>query len=83
MKQRNLIILIVGLILVGLLLISGMGNLSFNPLNHEESQNIEQPQPIDNNQEIIQNPLENKEPIAEDHPSNTKDVSSNNNANST
>ena len=55
MKQRNIIILIVGIILVGLLLISGMTNLNINSLNPEETQDIEQSQPIDNNKPILYN----------------------------
>lgn len=81
MKQRNIIILIVGIILVGLLLISGMTNLNFNSLNPEQTHDIEQSQSIDNNQPIIENPIDRKEPKIEDGSSNTPDVSISDNSN--
>lgn len=81
MKQRNIIILIVGIILVGLLLISGMTNLNFNSLNPEQTHDIEQSQSIDNNQPIIENPIDRKEPKIEDGSSNTDDVSISDNSN--
>lgn len=81
MKQRNIIILIVGIILVGLLLISGMTNLNFNSLNPEQTHDIEQSQSIDNNQPIIENPIDRKEPKIEDGSSNTHDVSISDNSN--
>lgn len=81
MKQRNIIILIVGIILVGLLLISGMTNLNFNSLNPEQTHDIEQSQSIDNNQPIIENPIDRKEPKIEDSSSNTDDVSISDNSN--
>ena len=81
MKQRNIIILIVGIILVGLLLISGMTNLNFNSLNPEQTHDIEQSQSIDNNQPRIENPIDRKEPKIEDGSSNTHDVSISDNSN--
>ena len=83
MKQRNIIILIVGLILVGLLLFSGMSKLSFSTFNPEETHNVEQPQSVDNNSQIIQNPIENNDEPNIEEPSTSDDVSSNHNSNST
>ena len=83
MKQQNLIILIVGLVLLGLLLISETTNLSLNSLNPEESQNVEQPQQTENNPQTIQNPIENKEVNTEESSSNSNDLSTSTNSNST
>ena len=83
MKQRNKILLIAGIILVGLLLISGMTDFSFNTLNPEGTHDVEQPQSTDNDPQIIQNPLENIEPNTEDTSSLTNDASSNDNSNAT
>lgn len=82
MKQNNLIILIVGIILVGLLLISGISNLSFNSSNQDNSDDVEQSQPISEEKQVIENPIENKEHMNEKS-SNTKEVSTSDNSNST
>lgn len=60
MKQNNLIILIVGIILVGLLLISGISNLSFNSSNQDNSDDVEQSQPISDEKQVIETPLKIK-----------------------
>ena len=82
MKQNNLIILIVGIILVGLLLISGISNLSFNSSNQDNSDDVEQSQPISDEKQVIENPIENKEHMNEKS-SHTKEVSTSDNSNST
>ena len=83
MKQRNIIIIIVGIVLLGLLLISGTTNLTPGSLNHDESQNVEQPQTIDNNPQIFQNHMENKEHSIEDSLPNANDLSKSDDSNST